>query len=131
MRDRSEGSMITVVIAAAAVGAVISVSGVGASAQVSAVSVTAPGPAPAVKTPWGEPDLQGIWTEETDTPLQRSPKYAGQEFFTEAQRQELDRERATLLGTDRRLERGTERDVAGAYNTVFLSMKRTRAPRRL
>jgi hypothetical protein len=24
------------------------------------------------KTPWGEPDLQGIWTDETDMPLQRS-----------------------------------------------------------
>ena len=42
--------------------------------------------APALKTPWGEPDLQGIWTDETDTPLQRPPKYANQEFFTEAQR---------------------------------------------
>ncbi len=28
-----------------------------------------------LKTSWGEPDLQGIWTVETDTPLQRSPKY--------------------------------------------------------
>jgi hypothetical protein len=27
----------------------------------------------ALKTPWGEPDLQGIWTDESDTPLQRSP----------------------------------------------------------
>ena len=24
-----------------------------------------------LKTAWGEPDLQGIWTDETDTPLQR------------------------------------------------------------
>ena len=38
--------------------------------------------APASTTPWGEPDLQGIWTDETYTPLQRSPKYASQEFFT-------------------------------------------------
>ncbi len=35
------------------------------------------------KTPWGEPDLQGIWTVETDTPLQRSPKYGTREHFTE------------------------------------------------
>jgi hypothetical protein len=76
-------------------------------------------------TPWGEPDLQGIWTVETDTPLQRSPKYANQEYFTEAQREELDRERATLLGRDRRVARGTELDVAGAYNAVFMSKKRT------
>jgi hypothetical protein len=79
----------------------------------------------ALKTPWGEPDLQGIWTGESDTPLQRSPKYANQEFFTEAQRAELDKERAALLGRDRRVQRGTELDVAGAYNSVFMMMKHT------
>jgi len=82
---------------------------------------------PALKTPWGEPDLQGIWMDESDTPLQRSPKYANQEFFTEVQRAELDKERAALLGRDKRVERGTELDVAGAYNSVFMSMKRTGA----
>ena len=45
--------------------------------------------APALKTAWGEPDLQGIWTVESDTPLQRSPKFANQEFFTAAQREAL------------------------------------------
>ncbi len=77
------------------------------------------------KTPWGEPNLQGIWTDESDTPLQRSPKYANQEFFTEAQRAELDKERAALLGRDKRVERGTELDVAGAYNSVFMMLKHT------
>ena len=72
--------------------------------------------APALKTPWGEPDLQGIWTDETDTPLQRAAKYATQEFFTGAQREELDKERSALLGRNKRVERGTELDVAGAYN---------------
>jgi hypothetical protein len=81
----------------------------------------------ALLTPWGEPDLQGIWTVEFDTPLQRSSKYAGQEFFTAEQRSELDRERAALLGRDKRVERGTELDVAGAYNAVFMSKKRTGA----
>ena len=81
--------------------------------------------APALKTPWGEPDLQGIWMDESDTPLQRSPKYANQEFFTEAQRAELDKERAALLGRDKRVERGTELDVAGAYNAAFMSIKHT------
>src|SRR5580658_2639386 len=71
------------------------------------------------KTPWGEPDLQGIWTDATETPFQRPAKYANQEFFTEAQRAELDKERATLLGRDKRAERGTIADVAGAYNAVF------------
>ncbi len=93
--------------------------------QAPTASVTAPAAAPVLKTSWGEPDLQGIWTDESDTPLQRSAKYANQEFFTDAQRAELDKERAALLGRDRRVERGTELDVAGAYNAVFLSLKHT------
>jgi len=95
--------------------------------QAPTASATAPAAAPVVKTPWGEPDLQGIWTDESDTPLQRSAKYANQEFFTDAQRAELDKERAALLGRNRRVERGTELDVAGAYNAVFLSIKHTGA----
>jgi hypothetical protein len=78
-------------------------------------------------TPWGEPDLQGIWTDETDTPLQRSPKYGSQEFLTEEQRAELDKVRSGFLGRDRRSERGTEADVAGAYNAVFTPLNRTGA----
>jgi hypothetical protein len=116
MRDRFSGSMLTVAITAAAVGAAISASVAQTSAQ-----------APILKTQWGEPDLQGIWTDETDTPLQRSPKYATQEFFTEAQRAELDKERSALLRRDRRVERGTELDVAGAYNALFMTQKRTGA----
>jgi len=114
MRDHFAGSMITVALAVAALGAVVSVSITRTSAQ-----------APALKTPWDEPDLQGIWTDESDTPLQRSPRYANQEFFTAEQRAELDRQRSALIGRDRRAERGTEADVAGAYNAVFTPMKRT------
>jgi hypothetical protein len=116
MRDRFSGSMLTFAIAAATVSVVLSGSTTPTSAQA---------PAPALKTPWGEPDLQGIWTDEADTPLQRSPKYATQEFFTEAQRAELDKLRSALPGREKRAERGTEADVAGAYNVVFTPMKRT------
>jgi hypothetical protein len=80
---------------------------------------------PALKTPWGEPDLQGIWTDETDTPFQRSPKFANQEFFTDAQREEFDVQRSALRGRDTRAERGSETDVAGAYNAVWGGRKRT------
>jgi hypothetical protein len=123
MRDRF--SIITVAIAAAAAGAVISVSVTPTQAQAPTASGTAP--AAAQKTPWGEPDLQGIWTDESDTPMQRPARYANQEFFTEAQRAELDRLRSELPSRDRRAERGTEADVAGAYNAVFTPMKRTGA----
>src|SRR5258708_39059847 len=110
MLDRFSGSTITVAIAATAVGAVMAASITGTSAQ-----------APALKTSWGEPDLQGIWTDEFDTPLQRPAKYANQEFFTEAQRAELDRVRSEVLG-----RRATERDANNVYNgAVVFSTKRT------
>src|SRR5262245_38650882 len=117
MRDRFLSATMRVVIAAAAIGAVTAVSVIPASAQ-----ATAP-PTPALKTPWGEPDLQGIWTDEFDTPFQRSPKYANQEFFTVAQREELDRQRAAHYGGDPRQGRGSAIDVGGAYNTAFLTIK--------
>jgi hypothetical protein len=123
MRGRFPGSMITVSVAAAAVGAVVSVSVTRTSAQAPAPSAAATAPAP--KTAWGEPDLQGIWTDESDTPVQRPAKWADQEFFTEAQRRELDRARSQLGGKDNRAERGTELDVTGSYNDLFISRKRT------
>jgi len=121
MSDRSSGSMVTVAIAAAVSAAM--------SVPVSRSSAQAPAPPQAkegvtLKTPWGDPDLQGIWTDEFDTAFQRPPRYANQEFFTEAQRQELDKERSALYGEERPAERGTEFDVARAYNhAVFLSNK--------
>jgi len=122
MRERFSGSMIAVAIAAAAaVPVVVSVFATRTSAQAPA--------APSLKTPWGEPDLQGIWTDENDTPLQRPARYANQEFFTPAQRAQLDEARtAVLAGADTRDDRrGTARDVAGAYNSEFVSFKRTGA----
>jgi hypothetical protein len=119
VRERFSFSITTPAIALA-VGVVSAVSMTGVSAQAPALKTD-------LKTSWGEPDLQGIWTDESDTPLQRSPKFANQETFTEAQRAELDRERSALMRRDRRVERGTELDVAGAYNAVFTSQKRTGA----
>ena len=127
MRERFSGSMITVAIAIAVASGDVSAFTARASAQASAASGTMPAAAPALKTPWGEPDLQGIWTDETTTPLQRPARYANQAVFTEAERAELDRVRSEVLGRERRAERGTERDVSGSYNNVFVSFKRTGA----
>ena len=118
------GSMITLAIAPAAASAVIFMSVKTTPAQAPLPSATAPVTTAGLKTPWCEPDLQGIWTDETDTLLQRAAKYADQEFFTEAQRAELDRDRSEVLGRDKRGERGTEIDLAGAYNSAFVSWKR-------
>jgi len=118
MRERFSGSVISVAVAAAI--AAISVSIEPTWAQ-----------APALKTTWGDPDLQGIWTDENDTPLQRPAKYAGQEFFTPTQRAELDAARTAVLAdadnSAARSGKGSERDVAGAYNSQFVSFKRTGA----
>ena len=123
MRGRFLGFLITAAVTATAASAVISMSIDRASAQAAAGSVTTPAPAPALKTPWGEPDLQGIWTDETQTSLQRPARYADQEFFTPEQRAELDNLRADILSRERRGQRGTEADVAGAYNSAFVTMK--------
>ncbi len=124
MREMFLGSMIMVAIAAA--GAVIAAPVTQTAAQTPPASGGAPAPT-TLKTPWGEPDLQGIWMEETDTPLQRPARFADQEFFTPAQRAELDMERAALAGKDRRAERGTELDVGGSYNQLFVPRKHTGA----
>jgi hypothetical protein len=123
MRDHFAG--LRVAIPVIAVAAAVALPVTPAPAQVPAASAAAP--AKALKTPWGEPDLQGIWTDESDTPLQRSPKFANQEYFTDAQRADLDKERSALMRRDKRVERGTELDVAGAYNALFMSQKRTGA----
>src|SRR5947209_2775137 len=117
MGDRFSGSIITAAVAAAVASAAISVSVIQTSAQAPSVSGAA------LKTPWGEPDLQGIWTDEFDTPLQRPPRYANQEFFTEEQRADLDKSRSAIL-----TRFATEREINGAYNAAtFFSTKRTGA----
>lgn len=79
----------------------------------------------APRTAWGEPDLQGIWTDPYQTPLQRPAQYGSKEFFTDDERAALDEQRAAIPRRDKRVERGTERDVAGAYNATFQSVKPT------
>jgi len=87
MGDRFLDSIVT----AAAAGAALLLSVTLSSAQAPATSGAS------LKTHWGEPDLQGIWTDEFDTPLQRPPRYGNQEFFTEQQRVDLDKERSAIL----------------------------------
>jgi len=91
----------------------------------SSVEGTAASTGPAPQTAWGEPDLQGIWTDVFQTPLQRPAKYANQELFSDQERAELDTQRSAIPRRDHRVERGSERDVAGAYNAVFQSVKPT------
>jgi hypothetical protein len=115
MGSRFVSSIVNLAIAATIASAVI-------SATVTHIPAQSPSNS-SLKTPWGEPDLQGIWTDEFDTPLQRSPRYATQEFFTEQQRADLDKERAAIL-----TRFANEREINGAYNAAtFFSTKRTGA----
>jgi hypothetical protein len=92
----------------------------------SAAQTAAAKAASALKTAWGDPDLQGIWTDEYQTPLQRPAKFANREFFSDEERAAFDKQRAGLLGRDNlTVAKGTERDVAGAYNAVFTSVRHT------
>ena len=45
------------------------------------------------RTPWGTPDFQGVWRNETETPLERPPTLAGQEFYTAEEATALAEER--------------------------------------
>ena len=83
-------------------------------------------PASSLRTPWGEPDFQGIWSVALLVPLER-PEGVTTEFYTAEQQAELDRQRAgfSVFGNHVRAERGTEADVAGAYNAVFTSQRPT------
>jgi hypothetical protein len=71
------------------------------------------------KTPWGEPDLQGIWANATQTPLQRPEEFGDKAELTDAERQAIDKQRESLPGREYRAPKGSEQDVAGAYNAVW------------
>jgi hypothetical protein len=73
------------------------------------------------ETPWGEPDLQGIWSGETLTPLERPAKFAGKPVLTPSEAEAIEEDVASRPGRDDRSKRGTERDVAQAYNQHWLA----------
>ena len=75
--------------------------------------------AASLRTPWGEPDLQGIWSGQTATPLQRPDRWAARSELTPAEAEAYVTELLGRPGRDRRAQRGTEQDVAGAYNAVW------------
>ena len=75
------------------------------------------------ETPWGHPNLEGIWLDVYDTPFERSAELGDRELATAEERAERDLARMSSVGRNRRVERGSQQDVAGAYNAVFTSAK--------
>jgi len=108
------------------VGVVATIAFVSLALVAAQAPTAAPKTAPVLKTSWGEPDLQGIWNDVFQTPLQRPAKYGGKEFFTEAERVQLDKERsAKPFGFgDKRGVKGSENDVAGAYDSRVFTSRR-------
>jgi hypothetical protein len=84
----------------------------------------------APRTPWGEPDLQGIWSGDTLTPLERPAKFADRPVLTEQEADAIEEDIASRPGRDDRSQRGTERDVAQAYNQHWLAPPARLADRR-
>ena len=107
-------SIVTVAIAGTALSVVMMACIAPAAAQ--ATSAATPAQTKPLTTPWGDPDLQGIWTDETDVPLQRAPQFGNQEFFTDEQRAEIDRQRTNMQGRERRAERTPQTDKMRAQS---------------
>lgn len=76
-----------------------------------------------VATPAARPNLEGIWLDVYDTPFERAPQLGDREFATAEERAARDQARSSSVGRNQRLERGSQQDVAGAYNAVFTSVK--------
>jgi hypothetical protein len=72
------------------------------------------------RTSWGDSYLQGIWSVETLTPLQRPARFADKPVLTAEEAKKVVAEVFARPGREDRSARGTEKDVAGAYNQVFV-----------
>ena len=101
----------------AAIAAVVAIS---VLSLVSVVGQQLQTPGAAFRTPWGEPDLQGIWSGETLTPLERPARFANKPVLTPQEAAAVEEEVHARPGRDDRSARGTERDVAQAYNEHWL-----------
>jgi hypothetical protein len=77
-------------------------------------------PGQSFRTAWGEPDLQGNWSGETLTPLQRPARFANKPILTPEEAAKVVAEVLKRPGREDRSARGTEKDVAGAYNQLFV-----------
>jgi hypothetical protein len=90
------------------------------------------------KTPWGRPDLQGTWSNTTVVPFERAEEFGDRQFMTDSEyKKALDKllERNNRPGRDsREIDgqniRGTEKDVARAYNEHWFGDRPTEVGRR-
>ncbi len=104
------------------------------SLEKSGAAATQPGP----KTPRGGPYLQGTWSNTTVVPFERPREFGKREIMTDAEYKKAQDDllrRDALPGRDSREIngkdiRGTEKDVARAYNEHWFGDKPTEVGRR-
>ena len=72
------------------------------------------------RTPWGDPDLQGIWNGVTLTPLERPARFRDKPVLSETEAATVVAEVFARPGRESRTAAGTDKDVAGAYNQLFV-----------
>jgi len=90
------------------------------------------------KTSWGAPDLQGTWSNATVVSFERPKQFGEREFMTDEEYKKAQDDllkRDAQAGRDSRESngkdiRGTEKDVARAYNEHWFGDKPTEVGRR-
>lgn len=110
----------------------------GTQASGSQTSSSGAAAAATIKTSWGAPDIQGTWSNATVVPFERDKQFGERQFLTDAEYQKaLDQllQRNQRPGRDSRESngrdiRGTEKDVARAYNEHWFGDKPTDVGRR-
>jgi hypothetical protein len=67
------------------------------------------------RTAWGDPDLQGVWTNATDTPLERPEGLADKPFLSHEELQQREQAAARNLANEPAVVRGDP----GTYNAYW------------
>jgi hypothetical protein len=135
MSMRSRSGLLSLVALTGA--AVLAFGLAGATVTGQTRSSAAPAEA-AIKTPWGAADLQGTWSNAAVVPFERPKEFGERQFMTDAEHQKaVDQllERNKRPGRDSREIngqdiRGTEKDVARAFNDHWFGDKPTDVSRR-
>jgi hypothetical protein len=115
-----------------------------AAALLALLAVLGPGGIAAAKpyvpktTPWGDPDLRGTWPLDdlAFLPLQRAPRFGDQEFLTEAQYQDRQKQLAKVRGDAEAAAKGgrlvgeffLERTGAGRRTAMLVDPPNGRLP---
>lgn len=135
MNIRARSYLFLIAVTAAAILIVVVLTG---SRVIGQTTSSGSSPRSSLKTPWGAPDLQGTWSNTTVVPFQRPQEYGNREFMTDEEYKKAEEallKRDAQPGRDSRESngkdiRGTEKDVARAYNEHWFGDKPTEVGRR-